>query len=211
MYKILSTGSQGNCEIAFNSIAIDMGVPFSVIKPYVNDIQIVLLTHEHGDHINISTIKRLAFERPGLRFGCGAWMLHHMEGIKNVDVYEFGKWYDYGLFKVATGKLFHDVENCFYRIEKAGKKIFRATDTATLEGISAKNYDLYCIEANYDEEYIQEKIAAKVSRNEFAYEKGSINSHLSEQQANDFFYRNKGENSQLIRLHESKIIKLKIA
>ena len=35
------------------------------------------------------------------------------------------------------------------------------TDTKTLEGIKAKNYDLYLIEGNYDEDEIQERIKIK--------------------------------------------------
>lgn len=204
--NILSSGSQGNCEIYYNSIAVDMGVPYNVIDPYKNYLQIVLLSHIHGDHFNLSTIQKLAFERPSLRVGCCEWMVEHLYGIKNVDVYEFGKWYNYGSFKIATGKLYHDVPNCFYRIEKKGYKIFRATDTAHLSGITAKDYDLYAIEHNYNEEIIDKSIESKVMKGEYAYQKGSSNSHLSEQQARDFIYNNRKESSQVIRLHESKTL-----
>ena len=47
IYKIISSGSHGNCEIYFGSVAIDMGVSFTAIKPYVKDLQLVLLSHEH--------------------------------------------------------------------------------------------------------------------------------------------------------------------
>lgn len=202
--NVLASGSSGNCEIYHRTIAIDIGIPYSVIAPYKSDLQIVLLSHRHLDHFNESTIRKLAFDRPTLRFGCGPWMLPLLEGIKNVDVYDFGKWYDYGSFKIAIGKSYHDVENCFYRIEKNGYKIFRATDTFTLEGITAKEYDLFCVESNYDEDTIQQIIEEQEARGEFAHQRGSINSHLSEQQARDFFFKNRGENSKLIRLHESK-------
>ena len=38
-------------------------------------------------------------------------------------------------------KLYHDVPNCGYRIFINDKKIIYMTDTKTLEGITAKNYD----------------------------------------------------------------------
>ena len=38
----------------------------------------------------------------------------------------------------------------------------------------------------------------------FAHQKGAINSHLSEQQARDFIFKNAGENYKVVRLHESK-------
>ena len=47
VYNIISSGSHGNCEIYLESVAIDMGVSFSAIKPYVKDLQLVLLSHEH--------------------------------------------------------------------------------------------------------------------------------------------------------------------
>ena len=45
--NIISSGSHGNCIIYHKIIVIDMGVSFSAIKPYIKDLQLVLLTHEH--------------------------------------------------------------------------------------------------------------------------------------------------------------------
>jgi hypothetical protein len=47
-YEILASGSSGNCAIINHSIAIDMGISFKKIEPYVNDLQLVLLTHIHS-------------------------------------------------------------------------------------------------------------------------------------------------------------------
>ena len=204
IYKILSSGSHGNAVIYHNSILLDIGVPYSLIKPYVMDIQIVLLTHEHLDHFNTATIKRLAFERPTLRFACGEWMSEHLKGIKNIDILELNKWYDYGEFKLSTIKLYHDVENVGYRIFKGEYKIIHCTDSCHLSGITAPNYTHYFLEHNYSEETIHQQIAEIEARNGFAYQKGSTNTHLSSEQAQQFFFENKGENSEVIRLHESK-------
>ena len=204
MYNVIATGSTGNSVLYFNSILIDIGVPYSRLKPYVKDIQIVLTTHAHGDHLNIKTLQRLQKEHPSLRIGCGEWMLPYLEGITNVDVYEIGKLYDYGQFKISPFKLYHDVPNCGYRILKDETKIFHATDTKTLEGVTAHGYDLYCIEANYSEPIAQQMIEQAIEKGEFTHIIGSINSHLSEEQCNDFYYKNKSENSKLIRLHETR-------
>ncbi|NQY30327.1 MAG: MBL fold metallo-hydrolase [Flavobacteriaceae bacterium] len=203
MYQVLSSGSKGNCVIYHNSITVDMGIPYSMIKEYQNSLQIVLLTHIHGDHFNYSTIKKLAFERPTLRFACGEFLSKKLQGIKNVDVLEVGEIYDYGQFKISPITLYHDVPNFGYRIFKDGTKIIHATDTCHLDGITAKNYDLYAIESNYNEDTIFESIELKKTKGEFAYQAGAIESHLSEQQARDFIFKNKGEKSEVIRLHES--------
>ena len=204
MYKVVASGSKGNAIIYHKNIMVDWGVPFASLKPYLYDIQIVLLSHTHQDHINISTIKKLAFERPSIRFGCGKWMLPLLDGIKNIDVYEIGKWYDYGTFKVSPVNLYHDCANCGYRIIKDDYKIIHCTDTGHLNGIEANGYDLYALEFNYDEETIDKSIEEKQSRGKFAYQKGAINTHLSEQQADDFIFKNKGEKYEVLRLHESK-------
>lgn len=203
MFTVLSSGSLGNCVIYHDSIAVDMGVPFSTIKHYKNNLQIVLLTHVHGDHLNLVTIKKLAFERPTLRFACGEFLTEFLKGIKNVDILEAGKIYDYGSFKISPITLYHDVPNFGYRIFKENHKTLHITDTSHLEGITAKDYDLYAIESNYNEDTIFESIKRKKEKGEFAYQIGAINTHLSEQQARDFIFKNRGINSKVLRLHES--------
>lgn len=204
MHKIIQSGSTGNAILYLNSILVDCGVTYSKLKPYLNDIQIVLLTHSHGDHLNLNTIKKLSFEKPSLRFGCGAFLVEKLEGIRNVDVFDFGKIYNYGQFKVSPVKLYHDVPNFGYRIFKDNKKIFHATDTFTLEGITAKNYDLYALECNFDETRVYDIIREKEARGEFAHQRGSINSHLSLQKAQSFVLNNAGDNYEFIMLHQSK-------
>lgn len=182
---------------------VDIGVPFSLIKPFYKDIQIVLLTHSHNDHINLSTLKKLAMLRPTLRIGCGEWMIDHLEGLQNVDVFEIGKLYNYRIFQLSPVKLYHDVPNCGYRLFKDGNKIFHATDTQHLKGITAKEYDLYSLEHNYNEDTVFDTIRQLELQGRYAHQKGSINSHLSEQQAREFIYNNASNNSQVVRLHES--------
>lgn len=203
MYKILSTGSTGNAVIYFGSILVDCGVPYSLIKPYVNDLQIVLLTHQHSDHLNESAIKQIQLNRPSIRVGCGEFLTALLQGVRNIDVYTAGQIYDYGLFKISPIVLYHDVPNFGYRLFKDGKKIIHATDTVTLEGITAKNYDLYALEANYDEERVFDIIREKTARGEYAHQRGSINSHLSLQQAQKFVLDNAGEDHKFIMLHQS--------
>jgi phosphoribosyl 1,2-cyclic phosphodiesterase len=205
MYNILATGSKGNAVIYYGSILVDCGVPYSVVKPYIKDISLVLLSHAHSDHLNIKTLGKMQFERPGLRVGCGTFMVDLLQafGIRNIDIYEIGKIYDYGNFKISPVKLYHDIENFGYRIFKDTQKIFHATDTAHLQGIMAKNYDLYALECNYDETHIWDVIREKENRGEYAHQRGAMNSHLSVQQAQDFVLKNAGENYKFIMLHQS--------
>lgn len=73
-YNIISTGSDGNATILEDFVLIDCGVPYKALEPYVTKLKLVLLTHIHSDHFQKRTIKRLAEERPTLRFGCCRWL-----------------------------------------------------------------------------------------------------------------------------------------
>ncbi len=201
VYKVIGTGSKGNAILYHDSILVDCGVPFNKVRDDLYSIQIILLTHQHGDHINLSTIKKLMFERPSLRIGCCEWMLPFLEGIRDVDVYKPNVRYDYGSFSLMPFKLFHDVPNCGYRIFKDDHKIFHATDTSHLEGISAPNYDLYAVECNYDEDMATASIIDKSANGDYSHERGSFNSHLSEGQARDFIDDNRKISSDVLKLH----------
>ena len=204
VYKIIASGSDGNSVLYNSEILVDCGVSFASLRPYLYQIKIILLTHEHGDHLNLNTLTRIAFERPTLRIGAGAFLSDKLKNFRNVDIYEIGKTYDYGSFSISPVQLYHDVPNFGYRIFKDNHKIFHATDTGHLAGISAKGYDLYAIEHSYDEDVINDIIIEKSESGQFAYERGAVNSHLSEQQARQFIFDNAGGNYEVLRLHESK-------
>lgn len=205
MVQVLSTGSKGNAVLYHGSILVDIGVPFALLKDFYKNLELVLLTHKHNDHLNVNTLYNLTKLRPTLRVGCCSWMEEYTKKIKNVDIYEIGQIYDYGKFQVSPFKLYHDTENCGYRIFKDNAKIFHATDTAHLKGISAKGYDLYAIEHNYDEETIWDDIRRIEEAGGFAHQRGSINTHLSEQQAREFIFQNAKPESKIVRLHEHLI------
>lgn len=173
-YKIISSCSTGNATIIRDIILIDCGVTFKKLEKYYKQLKIVLLTHVHQDHFNRSTIKRLAQERPTLRFACCEWLLQPLLecGVerRNIDILQIGTKYDYKLFKIVAIKLYHDVNQCGYRILFDDYKVIYMTDTKTIEGISAKNYDLYLVEANYKENELEGRIKQKQLQGDFTYE-----------------------------------------
>ena len=203
--KVISSGSEGNAVIYDKSIMVDCGVTLKALQEVKRSLKIVLLTHKHGDHLKLRTLQRLQAERPTLRVACGNFLLEELPCIKNIDVLQVGKIYDYGAFKVSPVKLYHDVPNFGWRIFLPnGQKIFHATDTAHLEGITAKGYDLYAIEHNYCEEYIQQAIEEAQAKGEYTHAYGNINTHLSIQQARAFIEANRKESSEVLELHKSR-------
>ena len=158
-YNIISTGSQGNAIVLNNIILLDCGVPFRDLKDVYKGLKIVLLTHIHGDHFNKTTIRKLAAERPTLRFACCSWLVSELL--------------------------------------QCGVSI-----SVTLEGITAKNYDLYLVEANYITEELEERIRSKEAAGEYVYEYRVQKVHLSKEKADEWLLENVGENSEAIYIHQ---------
>ena len=73
-YQVLSTGSAGNAVVVNRTVLIDCGVPYKVVEPFIKDLRLVLLTHIHGDHFKVSTIRKIAQGRPMVRFGAPEWL-----------------------------------------------------------------------------------------------------------------------------------------
>lgn len=209
-YNIISSGSIGNAIIIEDIILIDIGVSFEKLKNDYKNLQLVLLTHIHGDHFNKATIKKIAKLRPTLRFACCKWLVEPLIecGVKkkNIDVLEIGKIYDYKKFAISPVLLYHNVEQCGYRVfyNKNNRllKMIYATDTYKLDGITAPNYDLYLIEANYTEEDIKERIKAKETLGLYCYEKDAMLNHLSKEKCDKFLYENMGSRSEYVYMHQ---------
>lgn len=202
-YKIINTGSDGNCTIIDETIMIDCGVSYKRLAPYINKVQLIMLTHIHCDHFNKITIKKIAQERPTLRFGCCEWLLQDLlrcgVDIGNIDLYTIGKKYDYGEFQIVPIKLYHDVKQCGYRLFKGGEKLIYATDTYTLEGIKAIGYDYYLIEGNYQD--LNELSSRSINK---IYENRVRKTHLSKEYATGWLLENMGLNSVYEWMHEHK-------
>lgn len=161
-----------------------------------------------SDHFNKTTIRTLAKNRPTLRFGCGKWLVEAVVqcGVEkhNIDVLEFDKMYGYGICNIIPIPLVHNVPNLGYKIHFPTGKVIYATDTNNLNGISARHYDLYLIEANYETDVINEKIRRKKENGEYAYEIQVINNHLSKEKCDDFIYRNIGSSGKYVYMHIHK-------
>lgn len=203
-YDILQTGSKGNAMVINNQILIDCGVPFKKLNLYYKNIALVLLTHQHCDHFNKSTIKRLAKERPTLRFACGKFLVSFLQecGVRNIDILENDHTYGYGICTVTPVRLVHNVECFGYKIILGDEKIFYATDTNSLEHISASNFDYYFVEANYEDEEIMERIAEKEVQGMYAYEHDVLNNHLSKAKCDAWLEINKGDHSKITFMHK---------
>ena len=111
-----------------------------------------------------------------------------------------------GLYVIPV-PLVHNVPNCGYKLSfwnhdnRRHDTLFYATDTGTLDGIKAKCYDLYLIEANHTRAELDERIREKEAAGEYAYEREAARNHLSQEQALDWLAENMGPCSRYVFLH----------
>lgn len=209
--NVIATGSTGNAVVLNDELLIDCGVPFRALEPFYKKLKLVLPTHIHGDHFNPGTIKALHFRRPALRFACPLWLYEVVVRLgvdrRVIDVcdHRFSAWYQYGeSFAVSNVSVPHDVPNCAWRVQAGGELAFYATDCGSLDGIEAKNYDLYLVEANHTRAELAARLAAKEAVGEYAYERRAAEVHLSQEQALDWLAENLGSRSRYLLIHQHK-------
>lgn len=182
MFKIIESSSAGNCFL-YGRLMIDLGLSYTKIKPYCEEVDYILLTHNHGDHFNKDTIRKVFVNHENIKFVCGQWLINKLLKIgielDQIIVVEFGKVYELGEYKICPIIAYHDVENCGYRILFNSKKHIHITDTCSLDGISAEGYDSASIECNHHYETALQIIDEAKENDQFSHLKGAINSHLS--------------------------------
>jgi hypothetical protein len=196
-YKIISTGSKGNCVI-INDVMIDCGVAFKLIKEELYSIKILLITHIHSDHMNLKTLQQIMSKYPRIKI-IGNYEVHdlwHCNIIANAN-FPIELWeYTFMPFECS-----HNVLCYGYTWNYEGNEIIYATDTSTLEFAPKKKYDWFFIESNHDEAKLEAARGEKIGGYD-PYLSGKR--HLSTQQAKAFYYMNrKNQDSHFIELHQS--------
>lgn len=146
--------------------------------------------------------------RPTLKVVCGSWLLEDLIKLglplKNAYIVEADTKYDFGKYIIEPVKAIHDAENFGYKITitKNNYKILHITDTGSVDHIKAPKYNLYCIEANYEDEELEERKQEKIKNGEFVIEDRIKATHLSKEQCMNFFMENADDNSILETLHQ---------
>lgn len=208
-YEIISSSSNGNCLIFNKYLAIDMGISFKKISPYLKNLKVILLTHEHTDHFDKTCIKIIAYNKPNIKWLCGSWLVKLLIDLgvskKNIYVVESGKTYDLGLFRVMPIETYHDVRNMSYKIDFKPITIYYATDTKKLDYLDClKGLDYYFVENNYSREELKERIKEKEEKGEFVYEYRVKETHMSAEEVNSFLIEMMNDNSQFVYCHQHK-------
>ena len=207
-YNIIGSSSKGNAIIVEDILLLDVGVSYVRLKKYMSKIKLIYISHIHKDHLSPKTIEMINYNFPTIKYLCGSLEvcaklseLHIPK--KNIYVIPSGKWYDLGVFKVKLEELIHDAPNYALKCEYKGEKLIYIVDTANVDNIKAKGYDLYLIENNYREDILKKHIEECEDVNKLYYLNRVPNTHLSSEQANSFLIENMLDNGRFEYIHKS--------
>ena len=209
-YNIIESGSKGNCIIIENILMLDCGVSYAKIKKYLKDIKLIFISHVHKDHINSTTIKSIRYNFPNVKFLCGSsYVVEKLVKdsyvpLRNIYVLKTNRWFDLGIMKVKLENLVHDTPNYLLKFEIKKKKGIYIVDTANVDGIKAKDYDLFLIESNYKKDILEFHIENCENQDELFYLNRVPKTHLSFESANSFLIENMKPNSQFEYIHKSQ-------
>ena len=207
-YNIIGSSSKGNSIILEDILLLDCGVTYKKLKKYLKNIKLIFISHIHKDHLLPTTIKQIAFNYPNIKFICGSKdvvkkLVDCNIDRRNIFYMKPEKWYSLGIIQFRLEKVTHDVENYCIKVKftKFNKKMIYIVDTANVDNIEAKDYDLYLIESNYREDILQKHIEECDDESKLYYLDRVPRTHLSNEQANSFLIENMGKNSQYQFIH----------
>lgn len=165
--KVLASGSKGNCtyiDCGNVKLLIDAGISYLQIKKIleedsinINDINIVLVTHSHNDHIKgLATL----LNKTDITLCTHSDVYEELILKMNIPKFHLiDSDYMINTIEIETIPLSHDVPCYSYKIKCDNKTLVYITDTGYLNKkyfSKIKNKDVYIIEANHDESMLMD-------------------------------------------------------
>lgn len=214
-FQSFASGSSGNCYFVGNfnyGILIDAGIGIKTIRKCLKNLGLdtphivgVLVTHDHADHIKSVGILGEKYNVPvytteiihsGISSSyCVTEKLTQSKRLINKEVP-----FQVGDFKVTAFPVSHDASDCIgFSVEYKGKTITFATDLGYINEeakIYLKNSDFLVIEANYDEQMLEDGKYPNLLKQRIKADTG----HLSNVQCAQFLAENYSSRWQYIFL-----------
>ena len=194
-YEVIASGSSGNA-VRIENVLVDIGIPFKRLKEHLYEVDYVLITHKHSDHMNKSAFNGIRKMFPHIQF------ISNWEVAQHIDIDHIvnaGYNFKVGEYDFLPFELEHDVLCYGYCWSKNGKDVIYATDTSTLLNAPKRKFDYLFLESNHD------PVKLKMAKPAKGYDpRISGMRHLNTFDSKEFYFVNrKGNDSKWIELHKS--------
>ncbi|UPQ86561.1 MBL fold metallo-hydrolase [Ignavigranum ruoffiae] len=171
-FSILASGSSGNCtyiESAHQRLLVDAGLSGKKVEALLKqigrnlaDIDAILVTHEHKDHIHGVGVLSRKYNLP-IYANARTWsLMDQMIGKIDPDnrrLFEAEQMLTFGDLDVLSYEVSHDaIQPQFYAFQKADKQFVMLTDTGYVSEKlrwDLKNASAYLIESNHEIEMLR--------------------------------------------------------
>ena len=193
----LASGSSGNCFFIVgknSNILIDVGISYNQLKQKletigysINDVNYILITHTHNDHIKSLNSFSMSNVYSGVK----------LPGI--INLIEKNTTIDLGEFKIYAFPLSHDVACCGYKISDKDESLIYLTDTGYVNYKIMpvlKDATYYVFESNHDIEMLMNSKRPSFLKTRILSDIG----HLSNEDASDILTDSIGDNTKEIYL-----------
>lgn len=205
--RVLASGSKGNStyvECGSTKILIDAGISFLQIKNSlssidvdVNEIDIILITHSHADHIKgLSTL----LKKTNITLYTTSEVYEDItKTIYVPNGHIIDEYFMFNDVLINVLPLSHDVSCNCYIIKHNEHELVYITDTGYLNKkyfSKIKNKDVYIIEANHDEVMLMDGPYPFILKQRILSDKG----HLSNEATANILFKLVGEKTKYIFL-----------
>lgn len=206
LYEVIASGSKGNA-IKIHNILIDCGIPFKNLKEHLYDVDYLLITHCHSDHLKIGVLKSIKKYFPRIHIMGNEEVANACihEGVLLTGVLTHNQAFVLGGTKVLPFHFPHGSTLCtafvlYFPFLEDG--ILVATDGNSLENCPDERFEMMFLEGNFCKQRIQEAFH-KEQRFGYDYLNATYR-HLSIQEMKRFYYTHRNDRfTPLIQLHVS--------
>lgn len=181
LYPFFSS-SKGNCTLLVHQgrgLLIDCGITFAQLERSlksvpmaISDLEGLLLTHEHSDHIKGLPQLQKHTDLP-IYSGQGTLSAAEVQGMDHQN-----RPFTLGAFRIIPIETSHDaLSPCGYRIEADGKALAIVTDTGRVTPAMLQNLSgcsLIMLESNYDPDMLEHGPYPAALKRRVASEKGHL-------------------------------------
>ena len=152
--KVIASGSTGNCTLLDGNILLDAGIGFKPLQKALGYKMpdYALITHEHGDHANLTAVKELILRGVDVYMTAGTMAALKLQPTYNLHIICNGE--KVGEYTFTAFEVKHDAaEPVGFIVFRGNESVLYLTDTANIP--VALPFAQIIIEANFFEKVLE--------------------------------------------------------